>query len=241
MADSSQVTKSGIATDASTGERYIPSSVRADGSRRREIRVRPGYKPPEDVELYRNKAALAWKNRSQGGVPGTEGLKNDTSDSAAKSGSNTNTTTAASNKNAKRREAKKKAKTEGESGGGGRRNIAELDNWRSFAASNGGDEKKTEDGAQKTAEKTTGKTTGEPPVDPEAENEKRARNLKKKLRQARDLRDKKQQGESLLPEQLDKIIKINELVRQLDSLGFDSNGDKKGADGEGEQEKKESA
>ncbi|ODM17410.1 hypothetical protein SI65_07085 [Aspergillus cristatus] len=237
MADSSQVSKSGIATDTSTGERYIPSSVRADGSRRREIRVRPGYKPPEDVELYRNKAALAWKNRSQGGVPGTEGLKSDTSDSAAKSGSNTNTTTAASNKNAKRREAKKKAKAEGESRDDGRRNIAELDNWRSFAASNGGDKEKTEDGAQKTAEKTT----EEAPVDPEAENEKKARNLKKKLRQARDLRDKKQQGESLLPEQLDKIIKINELVRQLDSLGFDSNGDKKGADGEREQEKKESA
>lgn len=237
MADSAQVTKSGIATDASTGERYIPSSVRADGSRRREIRVRPGYKPPEDVELYRNKAALAWKNRSQGGVPGTEGLKSDTSDSAAKSGSNTNTTTAASNKNAKRREAKKKAKAEGESSGDGRRNIAELDNWRSFAASNGGDKKKTEDGAQKTAEKTTEKTTEEAPVDSGAENEKKARNLKKKLRQARDLRDKKQQGESLLPEQLDKIIKINELVHQLGSLGFDSNGDKKGADGEGEQEK----
>lgn len=242
MADSSQLTKSGIATDATTGERFIPSSVRADGTRRREIRVRPGYKPPEDVELYRNKAALAWKNRGQGGVPGAEGVKTDTLDSSAKSESNTNLTSAASNKNAKRREAKKKAKaTEGESGGDGRRNIAEIDNWRSFAAGNGGDKKKTEDGAQKTAEKTTEKTTEEAPVDLEAENEKKARNLKKKLRQARDLREKKQQGESLLPEQLDKIIKINELVRQLDSLGLDSNGDKKGSDGEGEKKEKESA
>lgn len=238
MADSSQLTKSGIATDATTGERFIPSSVRADGTRRREIRVRPGYKPPEDVELYRTKAALAWKNRGQGGVPGAEEVKNDTPDSSAKSESNTNPTSAASNKNAKRREAKKKAKaTEGETGGDGRRNIAEIDNWRSFAAGNGGDKKKTEDGAQKTAEKTTEKTTEEAHVDLEAENEKKARNLKKKLRQARDLRDKKQQGESLLPEQLDKIIKINELVRQLDSLGLDSNGDKKGLDGEGEKEK----
>ena len=60
--------------------------------------------------------------------------------------------------------------------------------------------------------------------------EKKARNLKKKLRQARDLRDKKNQGEALLPEQLEKVIKIQELVRQLDALGFDSNGDKKGGD-----------
>jgi partner of Y14 and mago protein len=39
--------------EAMVCERYIPSSVRADGSKRKEIRVRPGYKPPEDVELYR--------------------------------------------------------------------------------------------------------------------------------------------------------------------------------------------
>lgn len=238
MADPSQLTKSGIATDATTGERFIPSSIRADGTRRREIRVRPGYKPPEDVELYRNKAALAWKNRGHGGVPGAEGVKNDNPDSSVKSESNTNPTSATSNKNAKRREAKKKSKaTEGETGGDGRRNIAEIDNWRSFAAGNGGDKKKTGDGAQKPAEKTTEEAS----MDLEAENEKKARNLKKKLRQARDLRDKKQQGESLLPEQLDKIIKITELVRQLDSLGLDSNGDKKGLDGEGEKEKKENA
>jgi partner of Y14 and mago protein len=67
----------------------------------------------------------------------------------------------------------------------------------------------------------------EAPVDLEAEKEKKARNLKKKLRQARDLRIKKQQGEALLPEQLEKVIKIQELVRQLDMLGFDQNGDKK--------------
>ncbi|EYE95059.1 putative RNA binding protein Pym [Aspergillus ruber CBS 135680] len=213
MADPSQLTKSGIATDATTGERFIPSSIRADGTRRREIRVRPGYKPPEDVELYRNKAALAWKNRGHGGVPGAEGVKNDNPDSSVKSESNTNPTSATSNKNAKRREAKKKSKaTEGETSSDG-------------------------DGAQKPAEKTTEEAS----MDLEAENEKKARNLKKKLRQARDLRDKKQQGESLLPEQLDKIIKITELVRQLDSLGLDSNGDKKGLDGEGEKEKKENA
>lgn len=96
-------TNSGITTDAATGERYIPSSVRADGSKRREIRVRPGYRPPEDVELYKNRAAQAWKNRGNTGVPGAESLKNE-NESPAKTG------TAASNKNAKRREAKKKAK-----------------------------------------------------------------------------------------------------------------------------------
>ncbi|OJK02693.1 hypothetical protein ASPACDRAFT_19335, partial [Aspergillus aculeatus ATCC 16872] len=198
------VTSSGIATNETTGERYIPSSTRADGSKRREIRVRPGYRPPEDVELYKNRAAEAWKNRGKtggGGVPGAEGLKPVEDSDANKSG------TAASNKNAKRREARKKAKATGQDSPGAAKDVTQIENWRVAA------------GKQPTE--------AEQALDPEAENEKKARNLKKKLRQARDLRDKKNQGEALLPEQLEKVIKIQELVRQLDALGFDANGDKK--------------
>jgi partner of Y14 and mago protein len=38
----------------------------------------------------------------------------------------------------------------------------------------------------------------------------------------------------LLPEQFEKVIKINELIRQLDALGFDAEGENKvsGADEE---------
>ena len=70
------VSKAGITTSA-TGERHIPASTRADGSVRKEIRVRPGYRPPEDVEVYKNRTAEAWKNRGKGGVPGAEDLKTD--------------------------------------------------------------------------------------------------------------------------------------------------------------------
>lgn len=199
----SPVSKAGITTDASTGERYIPSSVRADGSKRKEIRVRPGYKPPEDVELYKNRAAAAWKNRgARGGVPGAEAPSSEDDKNAAPS-------TTASNKNAKRREAKRKAKEAGGTDGTIEKKGSDSDNWRA---------------PPKQEEKP------EEPVDVEAEKEKKARNLKKKLRQARDLRDKKNSGEALLPEQLEKVIKIQELVRQLDALGFESNGDKKGND-----------
>jgi partner of Y14 and mago protein len=196
----SSVSKAGITTDASTGERYIPSSVRADGSKRKEIRVRPGYKPPEDVELYKNRAAAAWKNRgARGGVPGAEAPSSEDDRNAAPS-------TTASNKNAKRREARRKAKEAEGTDGTVEKKGSDSDNWRA---------------PPKQEEKP------EEPVDVEAEKEKKARNLKKKLRQARDLRDKKNSGEALLPEQLEKVIKIQELVRQLDALGFDSNGDKK--------------
>ncbi|KAH0542921.1 hypothetical protein FGG08_002690 [Glutinoglossum americanum] len=182
-------TKSGIITNES-GERHIPASKRADGSTRREIKIRPGYKPPEDVEVYKNRAAESWKTRGSGGIPGAEGLKDDKGDGDSK----------ANNKNAKRREARKKAKAASE----------------------------PQDGAAepaKSPEKSDASTLAKPePLEPEAEKEKQARNLRKKLRQAKDLMDRKENGENLLPEQLEKVIKINELVRQLDSLGFDTEG-----------------
>ncbi|CAI7653328.1 unnamed protein product [Penicillium viridicatum] len=206
----SNVARSGITTDAQTGERYIPSSVRADGSKRKEIRVRPGYKPPEDVELYKNRAAAAWKTRGKGGVPGAEALSSEEDKTKAAVKPTTTASTAASNKNAKRREAKRNAKETDEAGPTAEGKGAESNNWRVPAPT----------AAPKKEEKPA-----EEPLDVEAEKEKKARSLKKKLRQARDLRDKKQQGEALLPEQLEK-----ELVRQLDVLGFDSNGDKKNGD-----------
>ncbi|KAJ5583531.1 Exon junction complex Pym [Penicillium sp. DV-2018c] len=214
------VARSGITTDAETGERYIPSSVRPDGSRRREIRVRPGYKPPEDVEVYRARAAAVRQNRANGGVPGAERVNSgdDKTKTAAKAAlappTATTETTAASNKNAKRRETKRAARSE-ETAPRLEGKALESDNWRAQAPAP----------APKKEEPVTKEA-----ADPGTEKEKKARNLKKKLRQARELRDKKQQGEALLPEQLEKVIKIQELVRQLDLLGFDQNGVKKPGD-----------
>ncbi|GAB7348367.1 hypothetical protein MBLNU459_g6806t1 [Dothideomycetes sp. NU459] len=179
------VSKSGIAT-TDNGERHIPSSVRPDGSVRKEIRVRPGYRPPEDVEVYKNRTAEAWKNRGKGGVPGADVAAQDDSASAAV------------NKNAKRREARKKA------------------------AAAAKDDTATDGQKDQSPEPVK-----EEVLDPEAEKAKEARKLSKKLRQARDLKDKKEKGDALLPEQFEKVIKINELIRQLDNLGFDTNGEKK--------------
>jgi partner of Y14 and mago protein len=180
--------KAGIIED-NNGERHIPSSVRADGTKRKEIKVRPGYKPPEDVEVYKNRTADAFRNRGGGGVPGAEGLIDD------KEGATTS-----SNKNAKRREARKKAKS-----------MEETE-----------DNDKTSSGAKDKVE-----TQQEEVVDPAAEREKKARNLKKKLKQAKELKEKKDGGAALLPEQFAKVIKISELIRELDSLGFDAEGEPK--------------
>ncbi|KAL2131570.1 hypothetical protein VTI74DRAFT_4894 [Chaetomium olivicolor] len=187
----SQPTASGIVTDEVSGERKIPESKRADGSTRKAIKIRPGYRPPEDVEVYKNRIAENFRNRGKGPVPGAEGLKEDKPDQPSSS--------AAANKNAKRREARKKAKAAGEGQG--------------EAAA---DEVKKEEGKKEEA-----------PVDPEAEKEKKVRSLKKKLRQAKELKEKKETGGSLLPEQIAKVIKINELIRELDALGFDADGEPK--------------
>ncbi|KAK0618437.1 hypothetical protein B0T17DRAFT_338968 [Bombardia bombarda] len=181
-----QPSNSGIVTDKSSGERVIPETLRADGTLRKAIKIRPGYRPPEDVEVYKNRTAESFRTRGKGPVPGAEGLKDDKQ----------NQSSSAVNKNAKRREARKKAKAAGDS--------------------------QVDDGADKDEPKTE-------ELDPEAEREKKARNIKKKLRQAKDLKDKKDTGEALLPEQIAKVIKINELIRELAALGFDAEGEPKDA------------
>ncbi|KAH7326574.1 hypothetical protein B0I35DRAFT_138809 [Stachybotrys elegans] len=184
----SETTNAGIVTDENSGERHIPESVRADGSTRKAIKIRPGYRPPEDVEVYKNRTAEAFRERGKRiGIPGAASATDDKSDQAS----------ASSNKNAKRREARKKAKATADGQEGG------------------------------SAKQDSDVKTEEAPVDPEVENEKKARNLKKKLKQARELQSKKDGGEALLPEQIAKVIKINELIRELDALGFDSEGNPK--------------
>lgn len=163
--------------------------MRSDGTTRKAIKIRPGYRPPEDVEVYRNRTAEGFRSRGKGGVIGAEGLKDDMPDQSS----------AAANKNAKRREARKKAKAAGE-----------------------GAPEETPDQAAAQPESSKPEE-----VDPEAEREKKARNLKKKLKQAKDLKDKKEGGQSLLPEQIAKVIKISELIRELDALGFDAEGEPK--------------
>ncbi|KAK4463100.1 hypothetical protein QBC42DRAFT_71156 [Cladorrhinum samala] len=183
----SEPSNAGIVTDES-GSRHIPESTRADGSTRKAIKIRPGYRPPEDVEIYKNRTAEGFRNRAMGPVPGSEGLKDDKPAQPS---------SASAAKNAKRRErAKAKAADK----------AAEKDDKPSAAP------------APKVEE-----------VNPEVEKEKKVRNLKKKLRQAKELQEKKEGGGKLLPEQLTKVIKINELIRELEALGFDSNGEPKEA------------
>jgi partner of Y14 and mago protein len=196
----SQQSTSGIVTDETSGERHIPESTRADGSTRRAIRIRPGYRPPEDVELYKNRTAEAHRERARRiGIPGAESEDTEKDDKPSAA------STAAS-KNAKRREARKRAKASNEAEEG--------------APQESGVVTPDHDGQGGQAPADVKEE-----VDPHAEKEKKARNIKKKLRQARELKEKKEGGEALLPEQIAKVIKITELIRELEALGFGPDGE----------------
>lgn len=186
----SEASIAGIVTDVDSGERQIPESVRADGSTRKVIKIRPGYRPPEDVEVYKNQCAQSFRERGQRiGIPGADGLRNEQLDKS---------NSASSSKNAKRREARKRAAKSAADGS---------------SAGARPEQDKTEGQSLRTEE-----TEDFHPV----ESEKRARNLRKKLKQTRELQNKKNDGEALLPEQIAKVLKINELVRELCALGFDA-------------------
>jgi len=64
---------SGIALDPRTLDRVIPETRRADGSLRKERKVRPGFTPQEDVQRFRGTRQLAAEARTgagKGPVPG---------------------------------------------------------------------------------------------------------------------------------------------------------------------------
>lgn len=206
-------TTSGI-TETTDGNRVIPSSLRADGTTRKEIKIRPGYRPPEDVAVYKNRNAQAFQARGKDwkdGVPGAVMDDDGGDDDSGKPAS------ANAIKNAKRKAAKKKAKESADA--------------PEVGGAKAGGEKAGAGGGGKKVEKATGEDAGVAAAAPSAEvevklegmteeeKEKQIKSIKKKLRQAQDLKQKKANGDSLIPDQLEKITRIIELTRQLEALG----------------------
>jgi len=197
-------TNSGIRR-AADGSSYIPSSKRADGSTRKEIRVRPGYRPPEDVETYKNRNAEAWKNRASGGVPGAEPVT---------SAPATDGAVEPKSKNAKRREAARRKAAEHAAGGeasGGKGEDAAVDEEEMVDKMK---RQKLDCPNERSAE-------NERPDEGNVDRQKKTRNLLKKLRAIREVKQKKASGEKLSHDQLMKISKEEEIVRDLRKLEYD--------------------
>ncbi|KAK6358680.1 hypothetical protein TWF730_008003 [Orbilia blumenaviensis] len=210
-----KTTTSGIQT-LEGGSRVIPSSTRADGSTRPERRVKPGFTPAEDVVKYQNRTAEAWRTRGSGGVPGATEVVGD----GGKAGG--------AGKKKRRRGKKAGGASAGDAGG----EEEEGEEGEEEVGGGGGDV--TKEGAEDApaATSTTATTTSaaataaEPAKTAEqqatiaADVEKKAKGLQKKIRQAQELKSRKEKGETLLPEQLDKALRLGELIRDLEKLGI---------------------
>lgn len=197
----SKISKAGIETTAD-GAAYIPSSKRADGSTRKEIRVRPGYRPPEDIETYKNRSAEAWKNRGSGGIPGADPVTPGKDDATVPS------------KNAKRREAaRKKAAAQGSP-------DEELTTAMQGAKISEADKLKQNwwDPSKLAVNQPA---VDQPAGQEDADQQKKIRNQLKKLKAVRELREKRAAGEKLSHDQIMKIGKEGELLRDLKKLGYD--------------------
>jgi partner of Y14 and mago len=194
----SSASKSGIQT-GSDGTSFIPASKRADGTTRKELKVRPGYRPPEDVETYKNRSADAWKNRGKGGVPGA--------DPDPKSSVNE-----VKSKNAKRREAARRAANN---------EVADKSHVVKSTESVSLDHEAQAKENWRNPSKLLTSETPSANVDDEAEKQKKIRNTLKKLKAVRELKAKGATGEKLSPDQLMKVAKEDELVRDLTKLGYD--------------------
>ncbi|CAK5275669.1 unnamed protein product [Mycena citricolor] len=103
-----QKTAAGITVDPQTLDRVIPESRRADGTVRKQIKIRPGFTPQEDVRRFRGTrqaqadANALPKGHIIGWVPPTAAQTTATAKPLSKS----------AKKNAKRRDAKRDEKKE---------------------------------------------------------------------------------------------------------------------------------
>lgn len=211
----STTSNAGIVTDETSGQREIPESTRADGTTRKAIKIRPGFRPAEDIELYRARNARTRGQRTT--VPGAASREEQPRVERP-----TRQRPAVENSPVERPTSRQAVTPTSKSSS---RSARSLD-WR---RRDNAPEEKTSATDTKNPEQELPKEEPEDKeqVDPEVEKQKKARNLKKKLKQAQELKNKRDDGQGLLPEQIAKVIKINELVRELEALGIDSTNEPK--------------
>ncbi|KAK6340564.1 hypothetical protein TWF696_008891 [Orbilia brochopaga] len=185
----------GIQTLAS-GSRVIPASVRADGSTRPERRVKPGFTPAEDIVRYQNKTAEAFRNRP---IPGSAEVAEEKAPAKKK----------------RSRKKKTAAAAGGDEAGDDKDGDGEVEKGEGE-----GESETTAPAASADVAKEAGTATQPTGVD----TEKKAKALQKKIRQAQELKLRKDNGEKLLPEQLDKALRLDELIRDLEKLGVKHEG-----------------
>lgn len=174
---------------SSNQDTVIPASRRPDGTWRKERRVKAGYTPPDEVEKYESKGKRFLNNQASS-VPGLAPVPGAPEQKKAMS------------KNQKKNERRKqKRKEEGDS------------NERPT-------QKQTETVAKEVAKEIsnidlnkTNDTTND-----NSDILKKIKNVRKKLKQCDQILEKKNKGETLEKEQIEKLGKRDEFQEELDDL-----------------------
>lgn len=173
---------------------YIPASQRPDGTWRKERRVRDGYVPQEEVPLYESKGKIWAKNQMGPQYP--VGLSQAEIEELKAREAALNDPNAA----AKKRKKKKKKKLDNPTADPVDHLATSLEN-----------KLKVEESAETTATPSS--------TDPV----KRLRNLRKKLREIDQLKEKIDSGDLANPEkeQLEKIARRSEVAAEIEDLELD--------------------
>ncbi|GMH40266.1 hypothetical protein BSKO_08170 [Bryopsis sp. KO-2023] len=176
------------------GERIVPATRRADGTWRPERRVKDGYVPQEEQPLYQSRGAI-----TRMGGSACPGFVEEAKKEAPKSKS--------AKKNERRKQKKEQSVKENPQPESGPTTTSpiqtateEMDGLSLEGSKPNASLSKPNEGSDLTAE------------------EKRARTLKKKIRQAEALLKRQQDGEEMTEEQKEKIKKLPEWRGEVTSL-----------------------
>ncbi|KAG5456564.1 MAG: hypothetical protein BJ554DRAFT_3660 [Olpidium bornovanus] len=204
------VTRQNGGPGGTTAGRVIPQSRRADGTLRREIRIRDGYTPPEDVEKYANEKVAGRAKLAPGEVIGAPSH----SPAARGGGGDRAQLTKAQKKNERRKAAKAAAAVAAadDDDDAGRADALPAA-WSGEGERDGPGPAPAPATAARKADAGGGEEDGAA-----AAATKKLKGLQKRLRQAEGLREKRDAGDILRPEELEKVDRIEHLLEEIAAL-----------------------
>ncbi|KAF9920373.1 hypothetical protein FBU30_009824 [Linnemannia zychae] len=178
-------------------ERVIPITRRPDGTFRKERKIRPGYTPPEDVAKYTNRVLESARPIVTPPTPATSANNTPKSKTQIKN----------DKRKAKRKEEAIAAELAGyPTAPKTTPSIADTTTKTMTTAS---------DPKNVTTESTENTAVTEP-----VDREKKLRALNKRLRQIEQLKERQAKGETMLPEQLEKLEKMDDILAQIAELSL---------------------